>query len=162
LQAARDIIRAANVGDVLLTTRRGSLTSRLIPGFWSHAAIVVDGDAVVHATYPNVSRSSITELVLGATDVMIVRPVFADGEQRGTAIRWALMQLGHPYDLGFEHGVDAFYCSELVWLAYGAAVPEWSFDARKRLGVATVTPQDLADADDHFARIIRRPAPRVF
>lgn len=144
----------ARAGDVLVTTRSGSGASWLIPGRWSHAALLTDDASVVHAVWPRVQRAWLVELVLGATSVALLRPRFADKAQATQAVSYATTKIGLPYDLGFSAGIDAFYCSELVWRAYREACPEWRFEARRRLGEDTVAPQDLYDATRHFERIV--------
>ena len=147
-----NVMSVLRPGDVILTYRRG-LVARLIPGYWSHAALYIGEGRIIHAVYPEVTGSHVASLIVGNDNLLIVRPRFATPGTRMAAIVEMRRFVGKPYDLGFGPGRDAFYCSEAVATAYKTAMPEWDFEWRERLGVPTVTPQDLADASDHFERV---------
>jgi len=69
------------------------------------------------------------------------------------AVAWARTKLGAEYDLFFNKNNQAFYCSELVWLAYEAACGDVPFTLRKTLGLDTVIPDDIGLANKHFRTI---------
>lgn len=148
LKISRDI----RPGDVIVTRRRG-LVAWLIPGYWSHAAMYIGRGDIVHAVYPTVTSAKLAELVMKNDDAALLRARFASSERAASAAGTIDTYVGKPYDLGFGPGKDAFYCSEAIWHAYKTVTPEWTFTARQRLGVATVTPQDLHDAVEHFDKI---------
>ena len=139
-------------GDVLVTRTSGNVLNWFIPGFWSHAVLFVDCDeqSCVDAVFPKVRRVNLMDLMLHVDHMAIMRPKFATEEQKLAAMVVAESFIGRPYDLVFEPAHDAFYCSELVWQVYAETVEDWDFEARERLGVETVTPQDLYDASKHF------------
>jgi uncharacterized protein YycO len=153
-KAYEQVRGVVQIGDVIVTRRRG-LVAWLIPGYWSHAAIVTGSELVTHAVYPVVESTPLANLVMTNDDVAVLRPRFAAPVQRQEAAAFARRFVGVPYDLGFGPGKDAFYCSELVWHAYQSVVPSWGFEPRERLGVDTVTPEDLFAADKHFEFIDR-------
>ena len=140
------------VGDVIVTHKKG-LVAWLIPGYWSHCAMYIGNDQIVHAVYPNVEATFLADLLSSNDAFAVLRPVFSTPMRSNIAAAIIGTYVGKPYDLGFGPGKDAFYCSEAVWHAYQTAVPSWDFEARKRLGVDTVTPQDLYDARKHFGLV---------
>lgn len=148
----QDVFSEVVAGDVIVTRRRG-IVSWLIPGYWSHAAMYVGNGYVTHAVYPKVEKINLADLVMSNNAVGLLRARFANDSQREAAVFEINGYIGEPYDLGFGPSKQAFYCSEAIWHAYKEAVPSWGFNARVRLGLPTVTPQDLWDADKHFDKV---------
>ena len=158
-------------GDVLLSRAEGKLTSALLPGFWSHAAIFLgsraelaslDGPAdepanhwadipgrpgplglVIEAVSPRV-RVAPLETSLRADHVVVLRPNLPPG-QIGAALREALRHIGKPYDYEFDFNcASRMVCTELVYRSYhrrGAC----DFPLVKRLGRFTLTGDDIVN-----------------
>lgn len=137
-------------GDVILLTKKGEFSNLLIPGYWGHAAMYcgIQGSAayVVEAIGKGVVKTDLIDTVLSRDALMICRPKYATPAQSNKASEWAKDQIGKDYDLFFNPNNDAFYCSELIWLAYQNTMGETPFTLRKTLGVDTVIPQDIANA----------------
>lgn len=142
-------------GDIFLTRIRGELTTLIIPGFFSHAAIYCPegaGDVnefVMEAEGPGVVRTDLVSFLLSKDYVVIRRPRLTE-DQRILAAQYATAQRGLPYDYNFKFsmsGQKAFYCSELVWWSYAQACAlakvECPFVPVDQLGVATITPDDI-------------------
>jgi uncharacterized protein YycO len=126
-------------GDVLLSRECWHFTNYFIPGFWGHAALCC-GDYIVEAVGSGVRAVERAEWILKKDYVLVLRPTFTiDGLL--VSLR-AESQLLKPYDYEFSSGVDAWYCSELVWYCLGSPV----FEMRETFGVQTVTPQDFENA----------------
>lgn len=142
-------------GSIFVTKIRGELTGLLIPGYWSHAAIYAPvprspDEMVMEAEGPGVVETDLVTFIMGKDCICILEPDLPD-EVMARAARIATEQLGKPYDYDFEfnlHDQEAFYCSELVWWCYDQACLEYKipspFKPRMSLGVATVTPDDIA------------------
>lgn len=149
----RDVEAILRPGDVIVSQKSGSLSSWFIPGFWDHASMYCGDDKIVEAVGSGVREGDIIDQVVGRDAIIITRPKFATPEQMIAAAQWAKEQIGSPYDLFFHPDNEAFYCSELIWLAYANAVGEMPFTLRKTFGVDTVTPEDIALATKKWEHI---------
>ena len=104
-------------GDVLLSHNELNLSNWFIPGFWKHAAIYRK-KWIVEAVGAGVVNTHIMKWLLEHDNVIILRPTFASKDERNLAADIAQMQKGKPYDYKLSAGVQAFYCSELVFWSY--------------------------------------------
>lgn len=160
----------AQIGDVLSTRTDGELSNIFIPGFFGHVAIVVSPRTVVQATTAGVVETDLAEFFFINKDYIVAsRPTFATIEQRHQAAEYALRQVGKPYNFSmglsdvllgalktnrpdFSHSnIKRFYCSELVYSAYKAAVVENPFILREVMGEETIIPSDFFDASGKFS-----------
>jgi cell wall-associated NlpC family hydrolase len=151
----REIKLLAKPGYVLLSRARGEFSNLFIPGHWSHAAILADNEKVVEATYHGVVETDLIDFVLKKDYVALMEPTFASESIRETSGVFALSYIGKPYDFMFDSGVDAFYCSELVYQCYqDAYFPLNSpFTKRENMGVLTVVPEDFWLAKKKFKTV---------
>jgi uncharacterized protein YycO len=140
-------------GDIILTRTAWRPTNLIFPGRWTHVLIVLREDLLVEAKLPRVRESYLVDVWASASSVKIVRPRFMTAAQLAEAALVARGMVGTPYDLEFEPGPKALYCSELVWRALravaGDAVPELR---TTELGVRSVKP-DAFDSE-HFLTVI--------
>lgn len=151
--AARERLKP---GSIFVTRIFGELTSVLIPGYWSHAAIYcpvprTPDEMVMEAEGAGVLETDLVTFIMSKDAVMILEPNLPD-EVMARAAAIATEQLGKPYDYDFEFhlsGQKSFYCSELVWWSYDQACKEFgipsAFVPKVSLGVATITPDDIAE-----------------
>lgn len=142
-------------GDIFLTRIRGELTSLIIPGYFSHAAIYAPigtgqvNEYVMEAEGPGVLQTDLVSFLLSKDIVIVLRPKLA-ANVNAKAADFATVQRGLPYDYAFHFHMTnqkAFYCSELVWWSYaqacsGAGCP-CPFIPVDQLGVRTVAPDDI-------------------
>jgi uncharacterized protein YycO len=136
----------------LVSLKRLYLTNIAIPGYWSHAALVCDGDTVLEAVGRHgVRQVDYRQWMLDKDYVACMNPRWVDGLQKADAVTWGRWRLGEPYDMAFKPGNNAWYCSEYVYHAYAAAMAmagkPMPFKKRKRLGIMSVTPDDIYLAD---------------
>jgi len=147
----RECLALLEPGDVILTQSQGELANLFIPGFFSHACLYAGDGYVIEAVGKGVIKTDLIDVLLHRNDAMVRRPTFATEEQKKQAVAWAFSKLGAQYDLFFNPNNQAFYCSELVWLAYREAVgPEVPFALRTSLGLSTIMPDDIALADKYW------------
>lgn len=151
-------------GHVILTRRTGELNNFLIPGFWTHASMYLGNEEVAEAVSEGVIITKLEAFLCGAIhgkDYVMVRDALYLGDaDKAVAAEVARSKAGCPYDWVFDITDDrAFYCSKLVWYALeqayrrshlGAASP---FTLMEALGVPTVTPEDIAEADKKWKTI---------
>lgn len=153
-------------GTIFLTRTEGEATTILIPGFWKHAAVytpksnaLVD-EVVTEAVGEGVIENDLVSFLMKKDFVLALEPLFLGDKKEqimGRAAEIAGEQMGKPYDYDFEFRIsnnEAFYCSELIWWAYDKACKEFGIECpfvpRKRLGEATITPDDIAKAASKF------------
>lgn len=150
-----EVAKRLKPGSIILTRINGEISNALIPGFYTHAAIAVSKTSVVEALYPKVKLTNIFDLLMSKNHAVIVEPLFADEVQMNLAAEEAYNLIGFDYDMEFEPNNRAFYCSEIIWYAYSFVVKNMPFLPRERLGVLTVTPQDIYNAKTKFKEIYK-------
>ncbi|WP_297062617.1 YiiX/YebB-like N1pC/P60 family cysteine hydrolase [Thermococcus sp.] len=147
-------------GDIVIG--HNPISDLIIPGYWTHTGIIAYYDSsaqdwVVVEAWDNPSEVRTVYLsdFLKRYDTVAVLRVDTTNEVREAAVRFALQQLGKPYDWGWwtkEVYGDSYYCSELVWASYMAAGGP-DIDAHPGFyweylwGVA---PQEIYDDDDTY------------
>lgn len=143
-------------GDVLLSRRKWEVSNFFIPGFYTHAAIYIVTDhmhTIVESTAKGTYKKSLAKFLFEKDYVCLLRPKFIrkDSSESERIIDQALRYIGRPYDYLFEKGVEAFYCSELIWNIFNKCCINFrGFKVKKTLGVETVTPQDFKESDEYF------------
>ena len=114
-------------GDVILTIDKKKLTTLLIPGEFSHAAMCVSLDQkweVSEMTHTDYTKSTFFDICKESDRVVIMRckscPVSADTsyENIDKAIEKCKSFEGAKYDVSFDLGIHALYCSELIYQSY--------------------------------------------
>jgi uncharacterized protein YycO len=151
-------------GMVLGSYARGHASNLVIPGRLKHIAIyrgVVGGvHTVIEALGPGVQTSDFVDFAFGKDLIYIFNPLFATPEIMAAAAELAVSLVGDPYDFLVEYSTDpavnkAFYCSEIPWWSYDRAMASAGlkspFTPRETMGVATITPDDYANAKTKWA-----------
>lgn len=146
-------------GHIFLTRIRGELTSLIIPGYWSHAAIyspqVIDNcfEFVIEAEGPGVVRTDLVTFLTTKDEFLVLEPIGIPDYVMELASSLAHQQMGKPYDYKLDlifgdQMPAAYYCSGLDWWSYDKACKEFKFPcpfvAKKQLGVFTISPDDIA------------------
>jgi hypothetical protein len=158
------------IGDVLLIRAEKKITSAILPGFWAHAALFIDGAAGLQsvgvAAQPMVAKHSASLLkmdeglgcvieaitprvrvcplqtVLFADHVAVLRPrLNADDLRAGVAE--AFNHIDKPYDYEFDFNVSTrIVCTELIYRCFHKRGPI-AFTLVKRLGRYTLSGDDI-------------------
>lgn len=108
-------------GHILLTTDKVKLTSFLIPGDFTHAALCVSKDSeeyeIAEMTHQNYTKSYFFDLCKEADRVVILECVdFTDGYIMKMIEKCKSFE-NTKYDVSFDLGVKELYCSELIYQA---------------------------------------------
>jgi hypothetical protein len=157
-------------GDVLLIRAEKKVTSAILPGFWAHAALFIDGAAgleslgiavqpkiakrssyvlkqdagqgcVIEAISPRVQVNSL-ESALCADHVVVLRPRLGADELRA-GVAEAFQHLDKPYDFEFDFNVSTrIVCTELIYRCFHKRGP-LEFSLIKRLGRFTLSADDI-------------------
>lgn len=116
-------------GHIILTVDRKKLTSLLIPGTMTHAALCVakasddlgkvynDADffEVAEMTHKNYTKSWWFDICKESDRVVILNCNDWDVDFRHKVIAHCKQLTGAKYDVIFQLGVEALYCSELIY-----------------------------------------------
>ena len=150
--------------DVLFVRSNGRLSSRMLPGFFSHAVIYLGSEAELTAlgvwddptlkpyqsairagrTYiesstPDVHLSK-TETVLATDAVAILRPPIKTRARKREALRDLARRIGSDFDFRFDTASkDKLFCAELA----AQAMPEAGLPTRHLYGRQTILPDDV-------------------
>lgn len=112
-----EVMKTLEPGDVILRGYDSYLDSKCIPSQrgYSHGAIYIGNDIIVHAVAEGVSEVNVIDFC-ECDRICILRPK----KYKKEAVRNAKLFLKQsiPYDFGFNAGVSALYCFELVAEAY--------------------------------------------
>lgn len=110
------LLTAVCPGDFLLSVDRSKLSTYLIPGYWSHAAVVVgvpgSGTEIAEMVAGGFKRVGLFDFCKESDDVVLIR-VWKTRDHQNQIIKKCLSLSGAKYDLEFEHGDLEYYCSEL-------------------------------------------------
>lgn len=105
-------------GMVILTHRNYECSSLFIPGYWTHAAMVVNSDQVIDATGKGVCIHSLESFLSTIDDFIVLKPNF--GCQKLMEYAGSLVSnfVGYPFSFDFQNSNKTFYCSGLVCYVY--------------------------------------------
>jgi hypothetical protein len=149
-----------NPGDVILSTTLGELSNWFNPGKYKHAIIFAGWQdykgyknvpMVMEAIGQGVLYRSLAECLATKDKIVICEPRKPLTPQEfNKGFKWALKQVGKPYDYRFEvrgeNKFKNFYCSEYYYDFIKKCRPTIEFTLMYIFGVATVKPMDFYNA----------------
>ena len=144
------LYRELQPGDIVLSTDGKKLTTMLIPGVWSHAAVCVSKNQVfeiaelVHDGY---RKSTFSDFCYESTRVCVLRPRAFDQPYIKKFIANVLGFEGAPYDTQFQLGVKALYCSELIYLSDEERLLNCNLEDLAGLGREYISPDGIFNSD---------------
>ena len=135
-------------GDVILTTDKKKLTTMLIPGEFAHAAMCVAKGTdweISEMTHNDYDKTTFFDICRMSDRVVILRPQL---EQHviERAIEKCLSLEGAEYDNAFSLGIEALYCSELIYESFEGNSIEVNVDDLMGLGKPYISPGGLYHA----------------
>lgn len=107
-------------GDVILTVDKKKLTSLLIPGAFSHAAMCISLDKnweISEMTHDDYTKSTFFDICKESDRVVILRPQLSR-EEISDAIENCKKFENAKYDSDFKLGIETLYCSELIYQSF--------------------------------------------
>ncbi len=146
----RSLKENLQAGDVLLTTDRKKLTTLLIPGDFSHAAMCVadSGDwQISEMTHDDYTKSALFDICKESDRVVLLRPNL-NQEKIKKAVDKCKSLEGAEYDASFDLGIKALYCSELIYQAYEGNSLGANLEDFVGLGRPYISPTGLYHADN--------------
>ena len=110
----REIINTLKDGDVLLRRYDNYLGTFVIPGYFSHAAIYVGNDKIIHMLGSGVEEEDILTF-LRCDDICVLRSIDADAVKKALISAHLHFNFGVEYDYNFDSECPKkFYCTEFV------------------------------------------------
>lgn len=147
----RSLKEVCRPGTILLSRTKAEITNLVIPGFFKHAAMVVNENEVTEAIGVGVVRTDLIDFLMSKDYVIAIHPKFANPTQMEKAAKVAIAQEGKPYDFDIiMSDLKSFYCSELIFFSYDEVIGEMPFVPREILGRDTIAPSDFLGASDKF------------
>ena len=134
----REILDVLKPGDLLLRRYAHYLGSVAIPGYWSHAAIYVGSDKVIHMLGDGIQIDDIL-VFMRCDDMLVLR--HKNPEVVKNAIECAYVQLGKGIEYDFDFDTDdseKFYCTEFVDFCFDRVV-----DIRGPFSVESILPDSF-------------------
>lgn len=138
-------------GHIILTKDKRKLTTVLIGGEFTHAALCVNkGEPfeVVEMTHRDFTSSWFFDICKESDRVVILECLDFDDEYIKHVIEKALSFSECKYDVEFELGVKALYCSELVYQADFERRLQIDLSDIKGLGRQYISPTGLWEAQN--------------
>ena len=138
-------------GDVILTIDKKKLTTLLIPGEFSHAAMCVSLDKrweVSEMTHTDYTKSCFFDICKESDRVVIMRCKKITEKQLSTAIETCKSMKDAKYDTEFSLGISALYCSELIYVSYENNLIEANLEDFVGLGRPYISPVGLYHAEN--------------
>lgn len=135
-------------GDIILTLDKKKLTTLLIPGDFSHAAMCVSKDKfweVSEMTHDDYTKSTFFDICKESDRVVILRASI-DQSLIEKAIEKCKTFQNAIYDSSFDLGVKSLYCSELIFQSYENNSLDASLEDFIGLGRPYISPQGLYSA----------------
>ena len=114
------IYEVAEPGDIILTIDRKKLTTVLIPGEFSHAGMVVSKDGVwetAEMTHNHYDKTCLFDMAKSSDRIVIMRPTLPQSVINEAIVKCKSFE-GADYDTSFSLGIEALYCSELIYESY--------------------------------------------
>ena len=134
-------------GDIILTNDKWKLTSFLIPGPWSHAALCVSKNgefSVAEMTHKNFTKSTFFDICKESTRVAILRCNDWTPDYIPTVIETCLSFENVEYDIKFEYGIKALYCSELIIASDPEHRLKYSSEDVMKIGMEYLSPTGIS------------------
>ncbi len=112
------VYNAIKPGDIILTIDRKKLTTFLIGGEFSHAALCVSKDEdfeVAEMTHNDYTESTVSDVCYEADRVVVLRCTDFDEDYTLRVIERCTGFQGTQYDNEFTLGIEALSCAELIY-----------------------------------------------
>ena len=136
-------------GDIILTLDRKKLTSLLIPGDFSHAALCVDKGQeweVSEMTHTNYTKSCFFDICKESDRVIILRCDDWDKEYIENVIAACKSLDLATYDTRFTFDIQTLYCSELIYQSDYEQRLDINLEDIEGLGTLYISPTGLSKA----------------
>ena len=139
-------------GDIIVSRKTGYLGSALTPGYWKHAALIVEDSSAPYIAEMTAKGFGLVRFdeVCHADRVAVIRCDDWNDDYCKKVVRRCLSFEGLTYDTMFTLGVASLYCSELVYEADFEHRLLVDLSDLHGLGKQYISPQNIAEAANVF------------
>lgn len=140
-------------GDIVLCIDKKKLSTMLIPGEFSHAALFLGKDApfeVAEMVHTGYNKAYFFDVCKESDRVVIMRCMMFDPDYIEKVVSSAIGFQHSTYDIAFSMGIESLYCSELVYQADFERRLKLDLSDLAGLGVEYISPDGLLYADNCF------------
>ena len=147
---------ALQAGDIILSADKWKLTGLLIPGDVDHAALFIGHGVVTHEveiyemTHKGFTQSYFFDTCKESDRVIILRCADFDAKYVEQMIAHIRKFKHVGYDQMFSLGVEALYCSELIYVADFEKRGRYNLDDLVGLGRPYLSPQGLLSVPNFY------------
>lgn len=142
-------------GDIIVTVDKKKLTSILIPGEFSHAAMCVSKDGVWEVsemTHKDYTKSCFFDVCKESDRVVILGVKNSSLDEKIQAATVCKSFENSKYDSLFSLGIEALYCSELCLVSWGNEKLKADSSDFANIGRPYVGPTDLYEAEGVYVK----------
>jgi len=143
------------VGDIIVCKDKWKLTTWLIPGEFSHAALCIakgdDGELefeIAEMTHNGFTKSTFYDIFRESTRLVILRCKDWDENYINKVVNKCKSFNDTPYDNSFVLGVKALYCSELIYESDFQGRLKVSLEDLMGLGRPYISPIGIYNAEN--------------
>lgn len=139
-------------GDIILSVDKMKLTSLLVPGTFTHASFCVHKNGrpyfyeVAEMTHNDYTESYFFDICKEADRVVILRCDDFDDDYKSQVIEKCRSLSASQYDVEFNLGIEALYCSELIYQSDFERRLKISLDDIHSLGTKYISPDGIYKA----------------
>ncbi len=150
-----EIRKVIKPGDIILTVDKRKLTSFLIPGEFSHAALFLGFKnlfQVAEMTHEDFTKSFLFDVCKQSDRVLVLRcqAISNDLDYIFRMTRYCLSFENAKYDSSFSLGVNALYCSELIYQSDFEKRIEYDLSDLAGIGQSYISPDGLLQAHNCY------------
>ncbi len=138
-------------GDIILTIDKKKLTTFLIPGEFTHAALCVDKYKeweISEMTHSHYTKSAFFDICKESDRVLILRCSDWDHDYIKKVIDKCKTFQEAKYDIEFSLGIKSLYCSELVYQSDFEKRLKVSLDDLAGIGREYISPTGIYNAEN--------------
>lgn len=139
-QHQRQIMDILKPGDVLLRRYNNYLSGLMIPGYFTHAAMYVGDNQMIHVLGGGMCKEDILTF-LRCDNTVVLR--FKDQSKVEAAVKNAYEQLERKVEYDFDFNTDnaeRFYCTEFVDFCF-------DYPVKAEITHKTILPDDFLESD---------------
>jgi hypothetical protein len=139
----RDILGELKPGDILLRKYKYYITNWFIPGYFSHAAIYVGDNSIIHMLGNGIVKEDILTF-MRCDDICILRYPKISNFKLAKVLNnvQALYDSKVGYDYSFNSKNEKYYCTELIDIIF-----EDDIQYTNRISSAFISPDDLVTSN---------------
>ena len=140
----REILNTIEPGDVFLRRYDHYLSGLMIPGYFTHAAIYVGDDQIIHVLGSGICKEDILTF-MRCDNIDVLRSKDSTIIQAAIKNAWTQLDKDVGYDYDFDSdSPDLFYCTEFVDFCFG-------YPVRDSISDNFILPDDFLESEEFYS-----------